>query len=130
MIITPRLALLHLSLCDGIGPVFIQQVLAACNNEITQIYSWSLSDWTQRINVAYTKGAQVIAHLSLFESLEQECAAMDRVGAEYVTLIDAQYPIALRSIYAPPAVLYYRGSLETLNNAHALAVIGSRQRAS
>lgn len=126
MIMTSRLALLHLSLCDGIGPVFIQQVLAACNNEVTQIYSWNLSDWIQRITVSNTKGAHIIAHLSLFESLEQELAAMDRVGAEYSTLIDAQYPISLRSIYAPPAVLYYRGSLETLNNAHALAVIGSR----
>ena len=43
-----------------------------------------------------------------------------------LTLGDAAYPVRLRNIYAPPAVLYLRGSLPDVDNVPSAAVIGTR----
>ena len=43
-----------------------------------------------------------------------------------VTIIDDEYPPLLRESYRPPAVLFYRGSLERLGQA-LLAVVGARR---
>lgn len=43
-----------------------------------------------------------------------------------VTVADEQYPKLLKEIFDPPAVLFYRGSLDAVN-ALCLAVVGTRQ---
>lgn len=125
--ITPQHVLLHLTLCEGIGPQFIQQLIAAGNNDLMQIYDWTITDWIHRVNgVSNQKAAHLIEHLRDTQLLERELSLIKKTNAYIVSLADKDYPAALRTIYAPPAVLYYRGSLSTLNNAHALSVIGSR----
>jgi len=134
---TPQQVLLHLSLCDGFGPVFAQRLLQALPvsaqrqktlgiSDFNEIYSWTASDWISRVHVSEAKAAELVAHLRVTQLLEQEITQINKVNAQYVTLLDDDYPHALRSIHAPPAVLYYRGSLTTINNALALAIIGSR----
>ncbi len=45
---------------------------------------------------------------------------------QIVTLLDNEYPARLQNSYPHP-VLYYRGSLDSLNNSAFLSVVGSRQ---
>jgi DNA processing protein len=123
---TPQHVLLHLSLCDNFGPVSMQRLLALRFVDYNEIYSWSVSDWIHRVHVSEGKAAEITAHLRLTKLLDQELTQLEKVNAAYVTLIDDDYPEALRTIHAPPPVLYYRGSLETINNQQALAIIGSR----
>jgi DNA processing protein len=104
----------------------MQRLLALRFVDYNEIYSWSVSDWIHRVHVSEGKAAEITAHLRLTKLLDQELTQLEKVNAAYVTLIDDDYPEALRTIHAPPPVLYYRGSLETINNQQALAIIGSR----
>ncbi len=46
---------------------------------------------------------------------------------KFLTLEDEKYPRMLKNIDNPPAVLYYRGSLDICNLERTLAVVGSRK---
>lgn len=49
-----------------------------------------------------------------------------RRGVGVLTFSDPAYPWELKSIYSPPPVLYYRGSLAFLENIR-IAIVGTRQ---
>lgn len=50
------------------------------------------------------------------------------IDSNYITLLDKNYPISLKSIFKPPFVLFYKGNIELLNsNNKKIAVIGSRE---
>jgi DNA processing protein len=66
----------------------------------------------------------IIEEISEKASREAECAR--RLGIQWVSCAEAGYPPLLREIYAPPAVLYYRGTLP--NPAQPLAaMVGTRK---
>ncbi len=50
-----------------------------------------------------------------------------RRNIKYLTLEDENYPVMLKNISDPPAVLYYKGSLDICNLEKTLAVVGSRK---
>lgn len=54
-------------------------------------------------------------------------AACHAQGIEIVTMQDAAYPARLKNIFAPPVVLYVKGSLKGLDDEAAVAVIGTRK---
>ncbi|HOJ15305.1 MAG TPA: DNA-processing protein DprA, partial [Deltaproteobacteria bacterium] len=56
--------------------------------------------------------------------VDEVVRALEKVRARAVSLMDREYPAALRAIDAPPAVLYVRGSLEDIEPA--VAVVGTR----
>ncbi len=57
-------------------------------------------------------------------SLEEELARVRRLGITLLTWEDAAYPERLRHIYAPPPVLYMRGTLEA--HEPMVALVGTR----
>ena len=57
---------------------------------------------------------------------EKELHKLDNIKAKYTTIYDKVYPEALKEIYNPPPVLYYRGEINILKSS-ALAVVGSRK---
>jgi DNA processing protein len=56
---------------------------------------------------------------------QKELAALERMGAAIVRLGDADYPPLLAGVYAPPPLLFVRGSLAGCA-AGGVAVVGSR----
>jgi DNA processing protein len=50
----------------------------------------------------------------------------DRANTRILTMQDAVYPERLRSLYAPPCVLYYKGQLPSFDEEAALGVVGTR----
>ena len=52
--------------------------------------------------------------------------ACDSSGVTILTLQDAGYPSRLKNIYDPPAVLYIKGSLPTVDEEAAVAIAGTR----
>ena len=69
---------------------------------------------------------------ALFEA--RDLSAADRIladcereGIELVTLQDARYPARLKSIFAPPVVLYVKGRLPDVDGVPSVAVIGTRK---
>ena len=59
--------------------------------------------------------------------VEPILAACQAQGIEIITMQDADYPSRLRNIFAPPVVLYVKGSLKGLDEEAAVAVIGTRK---
>ena len=48
-------------------------------------------------------------------------------GIRILSMQDADYPVRLRSIYAPPTVLYVKGRLPEVDSTPSVAVIGTRK---
>ena len=53
--------------------------------------------------------------------------ACERQNLRILTLADPEYPERLRQIYAPPPVLYIKGTLPPLDRVPVLSVIGTRR---
>ncbi|MFQ5520882.1 MAG: DNA-processing protein DprA [Candidatus Methylomirabilia bacterium] len=60
------------------------------------------------------------------DSVEEQRARAERVGARLVLLNDTDYPAQLRAIPSPPAVLFVRGEIRA-EDSLAVALVGSRR---
>lgn len=60
------------------------------------------------------------------ELLEEELLELKRKKIGICTMVSHDYPPLLKEIHAPPALLYYKGSMDVLKEK-ALAVVGSRE---
>lgn len=70
--------------------------------------------------------ARNVASGCSFEDAVTQQQALQRVGAELISIQDGRYPALLREIFDPPIVLFARGRLELLQ-AHAIGVVGTRR---
>lgn len=50
-----------------------------------------------------------------------------RLGFSWLTILDDEYPIELKSIYSPPLLLFYSGNIDYLKEENKLAVVGPRK---
>lgn len=58
---------------------------------------------------------------------EKEWQKLDKENIQVITIDDELYPPLLKEIYDPPALLYYRGTLNKKTTQTNLAVVGSRK---
>ena len=121
---TPREAYLALNLLPRIGPIRVrrlldhfgtpQAILGAKQRELIMVpgigedMAEQIGDWENRIDLA-----------------EEERRIADH-GISLVTLDDANYPGALRTIHDPHFLLYMKGTLLP-GDAAAIGVVGSRR---
>ncbi len=119
--------ILHLSLIDGVGPSIIQKIIAHKPAKIAwhELYNFSVSDWMQ-LAIAPQIAQKIVSGLQQDNRLEKELMLIEKNQFNWMTILDANYPELLRLIHVPPAVLYWRGSLNE-NNKKNLAVVGARK---
>jgi DNA processing protein len=121
--------ILHLSLMQGVGPATITRIYDACNGDLSSIYTWSATTLASRAALPREQAEKICMQLAMPELLEKELGKIQKAQVRWVTRYDAEYPLLLNVIYAPPPVLYWRGaSLAELCNTTftTLAIIGSR----
>ena len=59
---------------------------------------------------------------------EKDAAFLQRQGLSFVSIVDEAYPALLKTIYDPPAVLFYRGCLDMFTTPlPCLAIVGTRK---
>jgi DNA processing protein len=122
----PLIHWLQLALTEGIGPILTRRLIdAAGSAEAACDVTVPLLRTIDGIGTA--KAGRIHA------ALREARAAVERelrLAAEHqVRLIcpdDPEYPLLLRSIPDPPAVLYVRGTIEP-RDLNALAIVGSRR---
>lgn len=52
---------------------------------------------------------------------------VQNLNCNYITILDENYPLCLKSIYKPPFVLFYRGDINLLSDKNfRIAIVGSR----
>ncbi len=120
--------LLHLSLIDGIGPAAIKAIIEhkPASLEWDQLYLLSAHDWMQQFGCA-EKAAQLLVNgLKDQTLLEAELHLIDKHKILWATVLSDEYPSLLKHIHNPPPILYWQGSLASLQN-HTLAIVGSRK---
>ena len=52
---------------------------------------------------------------------------VDKMGVDYVTILDDNYPINLEYIEDKPSILYYKGKLDKRRDKNSIAFVGSRK---
>lgn len=117
--------ILHLSLIDGIGPATIATLCARAEN-LADLYACSSHDLIHRYGIAPAYAAKIMQGFADNSLLERELARIEKHAISWTTIIDENYSHDLRAIYAPPAVIYWRGILPTKEES-TIAFVGSRK---
>lgn len=120
-----RFYLAALTRCPGFGSRTLRKLLAFYQ---TARDIWESGPEELAVQGQLTPGA--VQRLMLFrreqeglpEQLEASCR---RAGCKLCTIEDDVYPVALKEIYDPPVVLFYRGTIEP--DARRIAMVGSRR---
>ena len=123
--LTPLEALVTLNLIPGLGSMRIQAlleffgsaelVLSAPENMLAMVprigprLAAAIADWRNCTNAR----------------AELQCAADH--GVRVVTILDSDYPAALRRMSDPPIVLYVRGNWLAADDERSVAIVGTRQ---
>lgn len=139
--------LLHLSLVQGVTSATIFKVLMGLFHEhfpdrghaswteivelmqsldLRRVYDYSVHDFMHQC------GATELSAKRLHEGLREDFLVDDELDLAYkhavaiVSLFDNEYPALLKSIHAPPPILYTKGaSLQSCDNG--IGVVGSRK---
>src|SRR5260221_3830084 len=119
-----REALVALNLSEQVAPVGFRHLLEPFGGApaILQASKPQL----QRVQGIGEETAAAIACWESAVDLASELKRISEFGCHIVIQQDEQYPELLRQIYAPPIVLYVKGSL-TAQDKNAVAIVGSRQ---
>lgn len=128
---TPYDVIVHLSLIHGVGPASIKQIVDnfAQMSDLVCLYTMHISDLMHRCGLTETIAHLVVQGLKDARSFEQERLLLERHAIHAVTVLHDTYPALLKSIYVPPAVLYYKGTLPTDSDT-LVAIVGARKATS
>lgn len=120
-----RTALIGLSLLRQAVPLAVKRLLEACGSGVGV---WEASEQQLR-SVESVPASLVAAMRPARKHLERDAAHAltdaQRQDATVITLVDAEYPARLKTIFDPPIVLYMRGALAPADEI-AIAIVGSR----
>ena len=76
---------------------------------------------------------KILAAVKAKEEIKEEDInnTLKKINANYITILDSDYPVSLKQMYMPPFVIYYYGDKSLLNSEQVkVAVIGSRESSS
>lgn len=112
---------LKMVLVFGIGNNRLWET-SANYDSIQEFYTAVKNHETDKLNYSEYQRADNISDDEVKEILE----LCDSKGIKYYSYESEGYPVALRRIANPPAVLFCKGNLDFLNDKYAVAVVGSR----
>ncbi|MBR2125752.1 MAG: DNA-processing protein DprA [Akkermansia sp.] len=120
----PREALITLNLIPGLGSVRIQELLNFFGSaELALAAPHGVLEQVPRIG---PKLARAIASWRDCTNVHAELALAADCGVRVVTLIEDDYPAALRRMGDPPIVLYVRGEWQQKDSERSVAIVGTR----
>lgn len=107
------------SLAEGAGPVAFSRLVGRFGTPSAAL---------DAVRGGFTEGldaraAAALREPGLLDRASREIEGARKAGAAAVTRFDGAYPEALKNIYAPPVVLWVRGSLPA---GDSVAIVGSR----
>ncbi|HEV2296578.1 MAG TPA: DNA-processing protein DprA [Tepidisphaeraceae bacterium] len=117
---------LQLAMTSGIGPILIRRLVdaaggaeAACNASVALLREIE--------GIGAAKAAKIRqAMRESADGVDKELSAAAALGVTIIVQEDETFPLLLRSIPDPPAVLYVKGSFEP-RDLNAVAIVGSRK---
>jgi len=115
---------LALSLTPGVGSIFIKRLLDRFQTP-EAVFRAPMKELLE-IEGLGEKVAREIQRGPLEKVVEKELVLLKEAGGKMITLRDEDYPMRLKDIYDPPALLYVRGELRREDEL-AIAIVGSRK---
>lgn len=123
---SPTLALLRLTLVEGLGPVTIGKLvsLAGSPEEALELSPSQIG----MCKIGAQRAAKMAEGIRESKSVaEDEIALADSLGARLVSTADDHYPSLLKQVPDAPPILYYKGTLVPESDRFAVAIVGSRR---
>jgi len=117
---------LQLALTEGIGPILMGRLIESLGSA-QNASNASLADLQSIEGIGSAKSQKIYRSLRGAEGAAvAEMKKAEELGLRIVCPDDQLYPLLLRSIPDPPAVLYVKGTLEP-RDLNAFALVGSRK---
>ena len=111
-----------LNLVRGIGKILFTRLLQHFGSASNVLKASSQE--LIKIRGIGDKIAKEIISLKDGKLIEEELRLIKENNVEVITLDSPEYPVALKTIYNPPPVLYVKGSLKDFENG--IAIVGSK----
>jgi len=120
--------ILHLSLIDGIGPITIKKLVQKKQKDflLSDFYNLTISDIMHQFGVSQKVAQKIFSGLQDTSILQRELALIEKHEISWTAFGFDGYPHLLLEIYAPPAILYFKGNFLS-EDKKTIAVIGSRK---
>lgn len=93
--------------------------------EVNNVTSFSASRWVTTTNLIENSQKDATIKMLHSEQLKRKVKENEQNGG-IITILDAAYPAALKEIFCPPTVIFYRGNVTLLNQTRLVAIVGSR----
>ncbi len=120
----PREALITLNLIPGLGSIRIQALLEYFGS--AELVLSAPANMLEQVNRIGAKMARAIANWRDCTNALAELECARNHGVRVITLMDDEYPQALRRMSDPPIVLYVLGEWRDEDAHHAVSIVGSR----
>ncbi|MBD3346465.1 MAG: DNA-protecting protein DprA [Chitinivibrionales bacterium] len=108
----------------GLGPVRIKNLLEKYGSP-EHVFKTSQTQLQQETGLSKAIASQ-IHNPNLFAEAEKQVELSRRLDVTILTLDNDDYPPLLKEIFAPPPVLYVKGSPDAFTH-HAVGVVGTRR---
>jgi DNA processing protein len=119
--------ILALVMVPGLGPKSILSLLDVAGGDTEKIFSSTTCNLEKAIGVRFPReAAEDLRNIRASREYQDELIFIEKNGVKAVSCLDENYPEALRSIYDPPPVLFYKGTLAE-EDINAVALVGSRR---
>ncbi len=114
---------LWMSMVFGIGNPRIWEVVCLFE-DVVEAFS-SLKDEPDSVPLT-AKEKDAVRKLSI-SAAEEHIAQCEKIGVSLAGYSSSDYPPQLRNIYAPPAVIYYKGNISCLIGTRTITAVGTRK---
>jgi DNA processing protein len=117
-------ALIGLKMCDGIGDITANKLLMACGSaagvfEEKNQHLSGIPGITSNIAETLRSGIN-------WGLVDKEVDFIEKNHINLVSILDRAYPQKLIQIDSPPPILFFSGSIEPLNTAPCISIVGTR----
>lgn len=115
---------LRLIRSNGLGPVGFAKLIRHFGS-VDHVLGASVSQLCQVSGIGHKTAEQIVKTRRKFD-VNRELELADKLGVWIINIQDERYPVVLKKIYAPPAVLYIKGTLSRMDNL-SVAMVGCRR---
>jgi DNA processing protein len=113
---------------EGIGPGKLFHLLSKFNS-LENLLNASYSSLINVDGISQTLANKILQKIDKSETfsimIEKEIEKLDKINANWTTFWSDDYPQNLKNIFAPPIILYYKGTLIN-QDSESIAIVGTR----
>ncbi len=113
---------------DGVGPAKLFNLLSKFQT-LDNLLDSNFNSLVKVEGISQNLANRILKQINNFSNFEKEVKRelekLDSLGCKWVTFWSEDYPKNLKNIFAPPIILYYKGTLHEADN-NSVAIVGTR----